>query len=102
MRRLTKEQLIEEINTPKKVFSIVVRSVLLSILYVAVCSGLMVAHPSIIVNNTSDSVIAVDVMTAVGAVWKDPVLLMVIFLFTTLILVGFKTKKNTVRHNRYD
>jgi hypothetical protein len=97
MKELTKEQLIEEINTPKKVFSTVVRSVLVSILFVAVCSGLMVAHPSIIVNNTSDSVIAVDVMTAVGAVWKDPVLLMIIFLFSTLMLVAFKARKNMAK-----
>lgn len=69
---LNKTDVLAVVNSPKKIAYTFIWSVIGAVFFLGTLNGLMSAHPSIIVNRTDDTEIAVEVMSAMGSMWTDP------------------------------
>ncbi|MCG7878824.1 MAG: hypothetical protein AB2669_07935 [Candidatus Thiodiazotropha endolucinida] len=69
---LSKAEILAVVDTPKKIIVAFMWSLIGAVYTLGAFSGIMTVHPAIIVNNTDNTEMAVEVMSAIGSLWTDP------------------------------
>jgi hypothetical protein len=90
----SKEEFMLVLNTPRKIFFLVVWAAIVTVLFIACFLGLVVADISITASATNDHGLAMEVVDTIKHFWMDIGILLPTYAASVFLLLCFRIRKN--------
>jgi hypothetical protein len=91
---VSKEEIMLVLNTPRKIFFLVVWAAIVTVLFMACFLGLVVADISITASATNDHGLAMEVVDTIKHFWMDTGILLPAYAMSLFLLLAFRVNQN--------